>query len=250
MSSHQRRLFNFPIGFLLTLVFFAASASAQTPPSLPSDYRLVYSQNFEGSTAESQFVATDSNAWRIGSLSSPSGATKTLELHQQSQYKPPHRSPFNMAYIDSLLVGDFILDVKLLQTGREYGHRDMCLFFGYQDPAHFYYVHMATATDDHAHNIFIVNDAPRIKISKRTTKGVEWGTKIWHHVRLVRKASTGLIQVYYDDMETPIMEATDKSFQSGHIGFGSFDDTGMIDDIKIWAPEIELKSLKPFQASQ
>jgi len=219
-------------------------------PTLANDYRLVYSQNFEGQNGIDQFSMTDPNAWAIGSITVNGSSSKTLELTKQSQYKPPHRSPLNMAYVKSTAVGDFVLDVNLLQTGKEYGHRDMCLFFGYQDPAHFYYVHMATATDDHAHNIFIVNDAPRIKISKKTTKGIEWGTEVWHHVRLIRKASSGLIQVYYDDMETPIMEANDQTFGLGHIGFGSFDDTGMVDNVKIWSNSTTLKEHKSFTVKQ
>ena len=213
-------------------------------PELPNSYRLVYSQNFEGPHPETQFTKTDEIAWRTGSMHRGSASSKTLELFGKSQYKPPHRSPFNMAYIKSTVVGDFVLDVDLLQTGKEYGHRDMCLFFGYKDPSHFYYVHMATATDDHAHNIFIVNDAPRIKITKRTTQGVQWGTEVWHHVRLVRKGD--LIRVYFDDMTTPIMVASDDTLGEGHIGFGSFDDTGMIDNIKIWAPSVSNKEIAPF----
>ncbi len=234
---------------LLALGLGSLTVQAQRPaPDLNPDYRLVYSQNFEGSTWLSQFTMTDPSAWRAGTLEQNGGATQTLELHGKSRYQPPHRSPFNMAYIRSTAVGDFVLDVDLLQTGKEYGHRDMCLFFGYQDPAHFYYVHMATATDDHAHNIFIVNDAPRIKISKKTTKGVQWGTKEWHHIRLVRQASTGLIQVFYDDMSQPIMEAVDHHFKMGHIGFGSFDDTGMIDNIQLWASDTRVEAIQPFTA--
>ena len=44
--------------------------------------------------------------------------------------------------------------------------------------------------------------------------------------RLVRQASTGKIEVYFDDMTKPIMKAEDKTFQTGFAGFGSFDDTG------------------------
>ena len=233
--------------YLIAGLTFATVAVAQTNPTLSDDYRLVYSQNFEGSDWLQQFVMTDPSAWRPGTLSADGSKTQTLELHKQSTYKPPHRSPFNIAFVKNPVVGDFVLDVHLLQTGREYGHRDMCLFFGFQDPAHFYYVHMATATDDHAHNIFIVDEAPRIKISQRTTQGVQWGTRVWHHVRLKRDLETGLIQVYYDDMETPIMEAKNTRFGAGHIGFGSFDDTGMVDNIKLWAPSIELQALPPFK---
>ena len=245
-SSSSRISSHLTLSCALLLTFTNTCLGQADAPVLPKDYRLVYSQNFDGPSPEIQFTKTDDSAWRTGSMTSKGKSTKALELFGKSQYTPPHRSPFNMAYIKSTVVGDFVLDVDMSQTGKEYGHRDMCLFFGYQDPAHFYYVHMATATDDHAHNIFIVDDAPRIKISERTTKGVEWGTEVWHHVRLVRKA--GLIQVFYDDMETPIMEASNHTFKDGHIGFGSFDDTGMIDNIKIWAPTVSIKEIDPFSS--
>ena len=56
----------------------------------------------------------------------------------------------------------------------------------------------------------------------------------WHKVKLVHDVESGLIQVYFDDMNTPIMETTDTHFDGGYVGFGSFDDTGMIDNVKIW----------------
>lgn len=43
--------------------------------------------------------------------------------------------------------------------------RDACLVFGYQDPSHFYYVHLGKQADDHANQVFIVNDAAQLKIS-------------------------------------------------------------------------------------
>jgi hypothetical protein len=42
-------------------------------------------------------------------------------------------------------------------------------------------------------------------------------------------------------METPIMVANDKTFQFGYVGFGSFDDSGKIDNIRIWAKESRKK---------
>lgn len=69
-----------------------------------------------------------------------------------------------------LSVGDFVLDTKMLSTIKDYNHRDLCLFFGYQDPAHFYYVHLGKKTDDHANQIFIVDGSDRKKISTMTTR--------------------------------------------------------------------------------
>ena len=67
-------------------------------------------------------------------------------------------------------------------------------------------------------------------------------------MRLERYAATGSIKVYFDDMVEPIMTAEDKSFATGQIGFGSFDDTGMVDNIRIWAAKMETKKTEFFQA--
>jgi hypothetical protein len=116
----------------------------------------------------------------------------------------------------------------------------MCLFFGYQDPAHFYYVHIAKKADDHANQIFIVDGAPRKKISTKSTEGTPWDDG-WHHVKIIRSASDGRIEVYFDDLKTPIMTATDKTFTWGRVGIGSFDDSGNWTDIKLRGVQVEKK---------
>ena len=97
---------------------------------------------------------------------------------------------------------------------------------------------MASKADPNAHNIFLVNDEPRTNIAATTTEGIDWGSKNeWHKVRLERDLQSGKIKVFFNDMKTPIMETEDKHFDYGYIGFGSFDDTGKFDNIKIWGPE-------------
>lgn len=213
---------------------FAAAPSAVSSP-VPAGYSLQYEQSFVRGEPLKDFAFTDPGAWKIAG----EGTARALELTRQSDYQPEVRSPVNIALLADRQFGDFVLEVDLVQTGREYGHRDMCLFFGLQDPKHFYYAHIATKTDDHAHNVFIVNETPRTKISTRTTEGVDWGLDVWHRVRIERRVKDGIIRVFFDDLETPIMEATDTTFGSGHIGFGSFDDTGMVKNIRIWAPTME-----------
>ena len=51
---------------------------------------------------------------------------------------------------------------------------------------------------------------------------------------MVRTLATGAIEIYWDDMKTPIMTATDKTFTWGQVGLGSFDDTGRWDDVKVF----------------
>lgn len=217
-------------------------APARSTIPLPDGYRLVYEQHFDDPGALGGFAFTDPAAWKWAA----DGEGFALELAAQSRYAPPVRSPVNIALVGDRIVGDFVLEVDLIQTGKEYGHRDMCLFFGVQDPTHFYYVHLATAADDHAHNVFIVNGAPRTKIAKETTKGVNWGLGVWHTVRLERRISEGTIRVFFDDRVQPVMVAEDKAFGAGWIGFGSFDDTGKVDNIRIWAPGEPEKKKVPF----
>ncbi|HMO63643.1 MAG TPA: hypothetical protein PKE47_00170 [Verrucomicrobiota bacterium] len=226
----------FPRLLLFAALAFAASAQVTNnrPAAgpVPEGWRLVYEQHFDAPAALDDFVFTDPAAWRH----SAAGKAFALELAQQSRYQPPHRSPVNIALLAGLVLGDFILEVDLLQTGREYGHRDMCLFFGVQDPARFYYAHLATRTDPHAHNVFLVHRAARTNISTSTTPGVNWGLEVWQKVRLERRLADGSIRVFFNDMTTPVMTAKDTTFGAGWLGLGSFDDTGKMDNIRVWAP--------------
>ena len=155
-----------------------------------------------------------------------------LEQFRESQYQPQVRSPLNIALAKGVNLGDFVLDVEVRSTGRDYGHRDLCLFFNHQDSSHFYYVHLGKQANAAANSIFRVNGKPRISIAEKRTQGTPW-TDGWHHVRIVRTVQDGLIQVYFDDMKTPAMIAHDRTFTHGRLGLGSFDDTGMFDAIRI-----------------
>ena len=226
----------------LALQFAPLVCAPAMAADIPANYKLFYEQKFDSGTALKDFLMTDPGAWKRTATND----VTALELIRQSKYAPAVRSPVNIALLRDKLLTDFVLEADLMQTGREYGHRDMCLFFGFQSPTNFYYAHIATAADEHAHNIFIVNGAPRTKIAKETTKGVNWGLGVWHHVRLERRSADGAILVYFDDMTKPIMMAEDKTFSSGYVGFGSFDDTGMVDNIRIWAPAVPAKLEKVF----
>jgi hypothetical protein len=173
---------------------------------------------------------TDRAAWRI-SRDGP-GRNRVLDQFQASKYEPAVRSPLNIALAKGVEAGDFIMDLKVRSTARDYGHRDLCLFFGHQDASHFYYVHLGKQADEHANSIFIVNGKPRVSIAESRTTGTPW-TDGWHRVRLVRRSRDGLIQVYFDDLDHPAMTARDRTFTRGRIGVGSFDDTGMFDDVEI-----------------
>lgn len=186
-----------------------------------------FSEDFESGIG--RWEMTDAKAWSVAE--DPAG-NHVLALTGSSEYAPPHRSPLNIALAKDVEFSSFEMTVRLKQTGREYGHRDLCLFFGYRDPAHFYYLHLATKADDHANSIFIVNDAPRLSIAETRTNGTAWDDQ-FHTVKIRRDAESGKIEVFFDDMTKPVMTATDKNFTTGRIGVGSFDDVGVFDDIHV-----------------
>lgn len=220
----------------------AVIARAENPAGIPADYRLLYAQDFKKPDALQDFVFSDPTAWKV----SEGDGKAALELVKQSVYKPAVRSPLNIALLKDKVFGDVIFEAECLQTGKEYGHRDMVFYYGFQEPAKFYYTHIATAADDHAHNCFIVNNAPRAKFARETTKGANWGLGVWHRVRIERKASAGTVRVFFDDLEKPIMTGEEKTFDKGFIGFGSFDDTGKITNIKVWGKSAETKETPAF----
>lgn len=204
-------------------VAFALVAGVLVPPLL-AELPIAAQEDFE--SCAQHWRSADPNAWRI--LETPAG--KVYSLYRQSQFKPPFRSPVNIALLDGVTVADFQLDCRLQSTVKDYDHRSMVVVFGYQNPAHYYYVHFGKRTDDHANQIFVVDGAPRLKISTTTTPGTAWDDA-WHHVRIARSVADGKIDVYFDDMHAPVMTAVDKRFAWGGIGVGAFDDLGNIDDV-------------------
>jgi hypothetical protein len=208
--------------------------AADPPPQELLGLPLLYADDFESGKMD-RWEPSDPTGWKV----TVDKGNKVLDQHKkQSNFKPPVRSPFNRALLRDLNVGDFVLDARVKSTHPDYGHRDMCLFFGYQDDSHLYYVHFGKKADDHANQIFVVKEAPRLKISTKTTDGTNWDDE-WHHVRVVRNAVTGSIDVYFDDMNTPVMTAVDKSFAWGRVGLGSFDDTGWFDDVRVYGRKVE-----------
>ena len=208
----------------------SSSSAKKTFQGLP----LIFVENCEPENAK-HWEPTDPTAWRIVQQ----GANTVYQLFKKnSDYDPPVRSPLNRSLRKGVTVGSFVLDVKLQSTIPDYNHRSLCLFFGYQDDAHLHYVHFGKKTDDHANQIFIVDGKPRTKISTKTTDGTNWDDE-WHHARIIRDVKTGSIDVYFDDMKTPVMTAVDKTFTWGRVGVGSFDDTGNFDDITLYGEIVD-----------
>jgi hypothetical protein len=237
----------------LRLVVFAAlaAASAVAPgPALRAAdaLPLLHADDFEHGVDRWQTTDPDptQHSWQVIEINGPAGKpTKAFRTTGKSTYQPKHRSPPNYALLKELVVGDFELTARVQSTNIEAGnHRDMCIFWGYQDPTHYYYVHFGAQADPNSCQVFIVNDAPRTPITVKETKGTPW-TDGWHTVRVVRRVADGTIEVFFDDMETPLMTARDKTFAWGQVGLGTFDDNGNWDDFELHGVEVKRPAAGP-----
>jgi len=171
--------------------------------------------------------------WEIRKLNTSGKPNHVLRVLGKSNYQPPHRSPKSIALLKEIVVSDFELTVRVQSTNPSAGGgRDMCLFWGYQDPSHFYYVHLGGEASPTHCQIFIVNDAPRKRITTKQAKGTPW-TEGWHVVRIARRVTEGTVAVYFDDMTNPLMSADDNEFAWGQVGLGTFDDHGNWDDFQL-----------------
>ncbi len=200
----------------------------------PDGWELVYSQDFSSAEAYDDFTFSDDWVWKYGQVLGADGNQGFLEQNSGSRYEPKHRSPLYIALIADLLVHDFVLEADAWQTGREYGHRDLSLFFAFEGPNRYYYAHLATEPDERAHNIFLVDNADRAPLAAVPEDGVDWG-RGWKRVRLERRE--GKIRVYFDGAAEPTLSTDKDPLGWGRLGFGSFDDTGRFTNIRVWAPE-------------
>lgn len=233
----KRTICRAAFGFMMLAILGLSHSLRAEEPRTPElkellGLPLVLKEDFESGKME-RWVPTAAEGWML---------TEQGKNHVFSQFKhiatpTPVRSPHNRAILKDVIVSDCVLDLKLQSTARDYPHRSLCLFFGYQDPSHFYYVHFGQKADDHANQIFIVNAEPRKKISTVSTDGTPWDDK-WHHARVVRKVESGSIDIYFDNMDKPVMQATDKTFAWGQVGIGSFDDTGNFDDVMVFGKQV------------
>ena len=219
-------------GFICCLAVVSTAQEASPAAPLKPDQQskgmpLVFSEDFEHGSQ--RWETTDDTAWTLNK----DGDNQVFGLNRRtSNYQPKYRSPHNIALIKDIELTDFVLIYKVKSTNDTGGHRDCCTFFCYQDPTHFYYVHLGAVPDPHSGQIMIVNDAPRVALTENKKK-VAWDDQ-WHTVKVIRDSRAGSIEVYFDDMQKPHMKIIDKTFGKGRIGIGSFDDMNDFDDVKLY----------------
>ncbi|WP_324650280.1 Ig-like domain repeat protein [Georgenia sp. H159] len=152
------------------------------------------------------------------------------------------RRPFEYAVLDGREFESVQIDAEVrLDAPSSVNNRDVIIVFGWQSDTEYYYAHISQDNAIYAHNgIFKVNNADRERIDDQWNGSIGAPPAItdeeWHDVRVVHCAGTGEIAVWVDGHDVPLMTATDDTFGSGQIGFGSFDNTGRMRDLVVSVP--------------
>ncbi len=191
---------------------------------------LLMSSDFESGTAEG-WRPKDPAAWRVVD----EDGSKVYELAAPGE-QGAVRAPTAWSLWAGHEVTSFEFSGRLrCYTEPSTVHRDMCVFFHFQDPTHFCYVHLA-GTSDGVHNIIgLVDGADRVKINAEPAGASVFRLtdREWHDFRVVCDAAAGEVRAYIDDMTEPILTAPVRGPGRGLVGVGSFDDTGAFDDLKL-----------------
>ena len=214
-------------GAILFAIGFLAFGLSGPDACGQSTQQSVFQDDF--SDGSDRWETTDAASW---TLTNEDGRPAWGINKRKSDYQPKVRSPHNIALVRDLNLTETIIEFDVKSTRDTGNHRDCCVFFQYQDPEHFYYVHLGAKPDPHSGQIMIVDGAPRRALTTNK-KAVPWDDQ-WHHVKLERSTTTGKIAVFFDDMKNPLMKVHDKTFTSGRVGIGSFDDMNDFAYVKIY----------------
>lgn len=218
------RLARIPILIIFLTVIFLFSSSPAEKIELP----LLATSDFESGDAAGWYPNNPTH-WEVVK----SRDSLVYELTAPGE-QGEVRAPTSWSLLAAHNVTSFVLSGRLKCLADPANpHRDICIFFHFQDPTHFCYIHFSASSDE-AHNIIgLVNGADRVKINREPAgKSIFRLTDTeWHPFKVAYDAASGKIEAYLDDLEIPILTAVEKTLGHGLVGIGSFDDTGCFDDI-------------------
>lgn len=217
---------SFKFAFLISLLCCLINCRSGESKPLP----LLASSDFEDGKSEGWQPNFPEN-WEVVDI----GGSYAFHLHAPGQ-AGEISAPASRAVLSGHNVTSFEFSGRLkCDAETAILNRDLCIFFHYQSPTHFYYVHFSASSDERHNIIGLVNGSDRVKINleppgQSVSRLVD---KEWHPFKVTYDAGTGKIKAYLDDMETPVVTAQDSVLGSGLVGVGSYDDTGYFDDLSL-----------------
>jgi len=155
-------------------------------------------------------------------------ALRLLNKAEPAAGKP--RRPTKIALVESASYRKVTIDADVKRNGKS-----VILVYGWQDADHYNYAHISSdeASKVRVHNgMFHVFGGDRVRMSGFDGPA-SLPTPDWTPVRLVFDGDTGLCYVEVNGQRNPSLEAVDMDLKWGRVGFGSFNETGDIRNLKI-----------------
>ncbi|MCU4174682.1 hypothetical protein [Carboxylicivirga sp. N1Y90] len=218
----------------LIILFAIISHSLVSQTTLSKDYKTVYSQSFSSNKSPREFEFSDASKWLI-SKNGESG--KALKCLGEGSYKNAHGGPRVVAIVKNYELEDFVMEMDVMQQGKNFELLDFCIFFGIEDQEHYSYAQLASKADKNTHNVFTINGDQPQRIGKKQEKGIWWGLNKWNHVKIERFEADKILKVYFNDELVLDIKDNDELFNNGLVGFGSSSSALKIDNLKIIASE-------------
>jgi len=177
-----------------------------------------------------QWSRREGDDWAVGERD----GNQVFSLRSLGTHGEKPRRPVSFALWNGSNFSDFELRCRVRCTDDvDRRGRSLIIVFNYTDYKHFYYVHLCNFSDNVHNNLLIVNEQDRQPLLPGGKAQPTLVDDEWHRVRIVRQASDGLIEVYYDDMDTPLHRVHDKTHTRGLIGIGTFHSKGDFDDVMV-----------------
>ena len=132
----------------------------------------------------------------------------------------------NISIHNTNVTGNFVLtaDASVVSTSNAFN--DFSILFGYQDTNNYYFASYNESNDPNTSGIFRVSGGTQTQIADITnliTPGTTYAVKV--------ERTGGTINVYRNN--TLLATATDSTFTSGKVGFGSRNDTCTFDNLLV-----------------
>ena len=161
------------------------------------------------------------------------------------------RRPFEYAVLtEGPVLGSVDIQAEVrLDEPVSVNNRDVIVVFGHTSDTQYYYAHLSQDNTIYPHNgIFKVDGKDRERIDDQWDGAVGAPPAVtddeYHQVRVVHCADTGEMAVYLDGLERPLLTATDTTFTSGRVGFGSFDNVGRMRDLTVTGTPVAERELE------
>jgi hypothetical protein len=161
------------------------------------------------------------------------------------------RRPFEYAVLtEGPVLGSVDIQAEVrLDEPVSVNNRDVIVVFGYTSDTQYYYAHLSQDNTIYPHNgIFKVDGKDRERIDDQWDGAVGAPPAVtddeFHAVRVVHCADTGEMAVYLDGLDKPLLTATDTTFTSGRVGFGSFDNVGRMRGLTVTGTPVAERELE------